>query len=175
MEWLWICAVLSLLCSSVEFARAKGQDCPQDGSRPAPTAPSGPAPTAPGSQFSLDITKLRELSKSPLIGGNGGELFEDDLAGNKVVRISSMKIWHGDQVNGIEIDLADGGTFTATHHESGGEEATITLGSDDVIVRIEVYTNGDLVDRISFVVKNMATEENTTYGPYGKTGENSIF
>ena len=117
---------------------------------------------------------------SDMVAGEGGDYyFDDQLYYYELVGIDSIKIWHGEQVDGIEVVYRkkDGGLFEAEHHGGYGGEAqdTITLAAEEALVRIEGYTTDVVVDRISFIVENTLTGERKTHGPYGRSGINYYY
>ena len=117
---------------------------------------------------------------SDMVAGEGGDYyFDDQLYYYELVGIDSIKIWHGEQVDGIEVVYRkkDGGLFEAEHHGGYGGEAqdTIILAAEEALVRIEGYTTDVVVDRISFIVENTLTGERKTHGPYGRSGINYYY
>ena len=103
------------------------------------------------------------LLQSTLFGGTGGGYFDD--YNENIVGIAGMRIRAGELVDSIQVtyQLKDGINFTAPiRGGTGGSEYSFTLSDDEVLTRMEVMTNGELVDRLTFY-SNM----NNVYGPYG--------
>ena len=59
------------------------------------------------------------------------------------------------------------------HGGMGGNHFNFTLGPDEYIWKVEGKTNYQLVDQLTFHVKN-AAGNSKTYGPYGKTGKSDF-
>ena len=103
--------VLLSLSSAVLCSESKGPDCPwrnNDLSQPSTT----PSPKS-------DIITPRMIQMSDMVAGEGGDYyFDDQLYYYELVGIDSFKIWHGEQVDGIEVVYRkkDGGLFEAEHH-----------------------------------------------------------
>ena len=119
------------------------------------------------------------LSKSQLFGGSGGSAFNDDP--NAIIgtgygsgsKISQLFIRSGNQVDSIQAEyitlggeVIEGPVFGG----GGGSPQVADVGRDEVIVKVEGKTNGQLVDQLTFTVKNKAGKTRKL-GPYGKTGQ----
>ena len=121
----------------------------------------------------LEAKPPRQIKKSNMVAGAGGKTF-DDLQ-DDIVGIRKITIWHGAQIDGIEIVYikADGSTTEGIHHGGkGGSRSTVELDADEYIIKVEGYTNGELIDRIGFTVKEASGEERK-YGLFGSTGGNA--
>ena len=106
--------------------------------------------------------------QSDLFGGAGGNFFDDYEDNNYIAGIVGMRIHAGDQVDSIQVTyrLNDGTTYTAPRRGgAGGGEHTFTLADGEKLTRMEVMTNGVVVDRLTFY-----SNLNNEYGPYGTNG-----
>ena len=111
--------------------------------------------------------------KSQQIGGLGGNAFDDNQLGKKIVGVTGFHVRHGNQVDGVQMTylLADNTTFQGPYHGgNGGSPTTVNLDVGEVIVQVTGKSNGVLVDQITFHTKKRDGSSHS-YGPYGQTGE----
>ena len=114
--------------------------------------------------------------RSPNLGGGGGNPFDDNQLGKKIVGVTGFTIRHGNQVDGVQFTylLADNTTFQAPYHGgSGGSATTVNLAVGEVIVQVSGKSSGVtgvLVDQLIFVTKKR-DGSSQSYGPYGQTGD----
>jgi hypothetical protein len=104
--------------------------------------------------------------RTPQVGGAGGAAFADDLT--EVARLSSLTIYYGAWINGIQCnwELVDRSTRKGIIHGSNSgtqPPATLTFGSDEYIVGIS-RRSGAFVDQL--VIKT----NKGTHGPFGGGG-----
>ena len=79
-------------------------------------------------------------------GGGGGAWFGDPVPADGV-RVSQILVWHGDYIDGIQLQYSDG-TTTPIHGGSGGSLATFSLGPEDFISTVS-GRYGDYVDSLT--------------------------
>ena len=125
---------------------------------------------------SIGFYCYKKLSKSKMFGGSGGDPFNDDPytrypgAGLKV---SKLFINAGNQVDSIQAEYITLGGTTVTGPRLGGEGGSpyiMDVGMDEVIVKMEGKTNGQLIDQLTFTMRNTRGKTRTA-GPFGKTGK----
>ena len=119
----------------------------------------------------LEAKPPRDIKKSNMVAGWGGMWF-DDLR-NDIVGIRRITVWYGAQIDGIEIVYikADGSTTEGIHHGGFGGTlvSSVDLDTDEYISKVEGFTDGFLIDRLGFIVKEASGEERK-YGLFGHTG-----
>ena len=124
---------------------------------------------------SLGVYLLPPLQKSNQVGGTGGSPFTDPIETfiPPIVRVSGLKIRHGNQVDAIQAtyELLGGMELVAFNHGgTGGSPTIVEFEEGEVIVQMKGKTNNVLVDQVTFVTKKK-DGTTATYGPYGITGE----
>ena len=124
---------------------------------------------------SLGAYFLPPVQKSNQFGGTGGNPFTDPIETNipPIVRVSGLKIRHGNQVDSIQAtyELLGGMRMTADNHGgTGGSPTTVEFAEGEVIMEMKGKTNNVLVDQVTFVTRKQDGSSGT-YGPYGKTGK----
>ena len=111
--------------------------------------------------------------QSQVIGGTGGNPFDDNGLGN-IVGVASLVIHSGDQVDGIQATYirSDNTTVQGPYHGGqGGSLTTLNFAAvGEVIVQVDGKTNGVLVDQLTFVTRKQGQLGTTYYGPFGITG-----
>ena len=171
LVWLWfimrqwltvvgaLCLISAIACAAEEV---KEQDCERNLNAPSDT----PLPRG-------IILGPRMVKKSDMVAGKDGDNFDDQLELTIKVGVMNITIWHGKQINAIQVAYRDAdGTVSVSerHGGDGGQETSYSLSTDEVVVGIEGYTTDVVVDRISFVIENTVTGERKTFGPFGNTG-----
>ena len=108
------------------------------------------------------------LLQSNLFGGTGGSYFNDYEDNNSIAGIVGMRIHAGDQVDSIQVTyrLNNGTCYTTPRRGgTGGGEYSFTLADCEKLTRMDIMTNGVVVDRLTFY-----SNLNNVYGPYGTNG-----
>ena len=115
------------------------------------------------------------LIKSKQFGGSNGTSFNNDpntltsaMAGPGL-KISKLYIRSGDQVNGIQAEYVALGRSIVKGPSFGGTEGSshvMVVGLDKVIEKMEGMTNLELIDQVTFTMRNTKGVRRTA----GKTG-----
>ena len=126
----------------------------------------------------IGVYALEEIKKSKSFGNGptGGSLFFSDEVGIKVppvVRLSSLAVWYGDYVDGIQAEylLLGGSKLLGERH--GGQSAStftnITLRDEETIEEVKVGTSdfNQIISMLTFTARK-ADGSKEIYGPYGK-------
>ena len=163
-QWLTVVGALCLISAIACAEEVNEQHCERNLNAPSDTP-------LPRGELSPRMTK-----KSDMVAGEGGDnYFDDQLNYYKLVGVHNFTIWHGNQIDAIQVTYrkADGELFVAEKHGGdGGEKSSYTLSTDEVMVGIEGFTTDVVVDRISFRIANTGTGEIKKIGPFGTTGIN---
>lgn len=126
----------------------------------------------------------RRIIKSPGMGGQGGEKFDDrvtppfeDMVG--IERVQSISISYGDHPESMQATylLSNESSFVAPRHgRRMGSEVLITLANNEYLAKVEGYHNGIIIQQIVFTTQIFGYDNNTihTYGPYGTPGNISF-
>ncbi|XP_064384213.1 uncharacterized protein LOC135333198 [Halichondria panicea] len=88
------------------------------------------------------------------------------------LKISKLYIRSGDQVNGIQAEYVALGGSIVKGPSFGGTEGSshvMVVGLDEVIEKMEGMTKLELIDQVTFTMRNTKGVRRTA-GPYGKTG-----
>jgi hypothetical protein len=78
-------------------------------------------------------------------GGRGGEEFVDDFPGDRV-KVQSIRVWHGNEIDAIQLLYSDGST-TPKRGGSGGTLTPLDLEPDEFFTEIS-GRYGDHVDSL---------------------------
>lgn len=111
-----------------------------------------------GFTFGLPVTALTATAeRSTLHGGAGGGPFDDLESNTTLSRIVSVKVRHGDFINGIGLVYEDG----RPEQWRGGHEGTLSIfrvpAGEDLIGADGA--SGNVVDRLRFYTTNTASPE----------------
>lgn len=120
----------------------------------------------------IDQIGLRvRMTETDLFGGLGGEPFADPepIPGGSNIR--RIVIRSGQFVDSITTTYSTptGGRRTVTHGGGGGEATMIPFISTQRIVGV-FGRSGALLDRIGFVLEDLVTRDQVTFGPFGGRG-----
>ncbi len=129
----------------------------------------------------IGVYVLEEIKKSEEFGsGPGGDPFDEeiDITVPPVVGISSLKLWHGDFVNGIQTEFLLLGGAKLWGEVNGGQNSTlsttITLEDEEVFEKVELKTisptDGAYISMITFTARKK-DGTNEVFGPFGRKGE----
>ena len=126
----------------------------------------------------LGVYYLPPIKKSAQFGGNGGSAFTDPIETHipPIVRVSKLRIRHGNQVDSIQADyeLLGGGCYSGGNHGgTGGSPTEVPFAEGEVIVKMSGKTNNTLLDQVTFTTTK-SNGSTGTYGPYGKTGRTAF-
>ena len=125
---------------------------------------------------SIGFYCFKKLAKSEVFGGSGGDAFNDDpyaMYPGAGLKVSKLLIRAGNQIDSIQAEYITLGGVAVTGPRlggTGGSPYVMDVGMDEVIVKMEGRTNGQLVDQLTFTMKNTMGQTRTA-GPFGKTGQ----
>lgn len=135
------------------------------------------------SLFNYPIT--RRIVKSPAVGGNQGDSFDDrqiPLLQDYVTinRIQKISISYDHHLESIQVSylLTNESSFQPPSRGGAkGSQVSITLAYNEYLVKVEGYYNNTMVQQISFttVVYEYGGDKSWhSYGPYGQAGNKSF-
>ena len=130
--------------------------------------------------FNVGLYSLGEIEKSEEYGpGTGGTHFDDevDIEVPPVVRLLSVKLWHGDFVDGLQAEylLLNGSKHLGERH--GGSNSSlstvITLQDEEILEEVELRTSEDDGAYISMLTFTSLKKDGTSevFGPFGRKGD----
>jgi hypothetical protein len=111
------------------------------------------------------------ITETDLFGGTGGSPFSDPLPIPGGSNIRQIVIRSGLYVDSIATTYStpSGGTFSTVHGGSGGLPTTIDFTPTQRIVSV-FGCSGTLLDSIGFVLEDLVTGAQQTWGPFGGPG-----
>ncbi len=132
--------------------------------------------------YASDIT--RRIIKSPDMGGQDGEEFDDRVIPPSqdfvsIARIQSISIFYGDYPESIQVTylLSNQSLYKAPRHGNAkGSEVTINLANNEYLLKVEGYHNDIIVQQLVFTTVLYGYDNKTfhKYGPYGNAGNISF-
>jgi hypothetical protein len=127
---------------------------------------------------SIGVYSIKELKKSDMFGGTGGNSFDDNgeilqPPAPQFVGISQIKIWSGDVVEAIQVTYAMLGfdNFIANQQgvQNNGSLTTIDFQDREILVGIKGLVKDDYISQLTFITLKPDGSEGR-HGPFGKTG-----
>jgi hypothetical protein len=128
---------------------------------------------------SIGVYSMKELKKSDMFGGTGGNPFDDNSEilqppAAQFIGVSQIMIWSSDVVEAIQVLYFLQGVdyFIANQHgeQNNGNLTTLHFPDDEILVTIEGLTEDDYISQVTFVTQKPDGSKGR-YGPFGKTGK----